>query len=154
MQSSNIQVNKLKLEVISHVKIELNKKIEQAIIEVKQLNDSLFLESKSSAGDKHETARAMIQIEIERASKILIDLENLVQINLKIPQYSEDKIGLGSLFKTNLGWFYLAIPLGKIKVEFAEVFCLSPNAPISKLFLQKKANDEIQDKKYIIEKIL
>lgn len=128
----------IKEELIEAVKTELTRKHQQALTLVQQLQESLFSESKSSAGDKHETARAMVQIELEQASKQLKDIEQLIHNFEKIKTISRSSIGLGSLIETNLGWFYLSIPLGKVKVNQQEVFCMGQSAPISNLLLQQK----------------
>jgi ElaB/YqjD/DUF883 family membrane-anchored ribosome-binding protein len=131
----------IKEQLIETVKTELTRKHRQAITLVQQLQESLFSESKSSAGDKHETARAMVQIELEQASKQLKEVELLINNFEKIKTISRTSIGLGSLIETNLGWFYLSIPLGKVQVDQKEVFCLGQTAPISNLLLQQKVGD-------------
>lgn len=131
----------IKEQLIEAVKTELTRKHQQALILVQQLQESLFSESKSSAGDKHETARAMVQIELEQASKQLKEVEQLIHNFEKIKTISRSTIGLSSLIETNLGWFYLSIPLGKVQVDQQEIFCLGQSAPISNLLLQQKVGD-------------
>lgn len=131
----------MKQQLIEAVKIELDSKNQLASELVKQLQESLFSESKSSAGDKHETARAMVQIELEQAIKQLKEVELLINNFEKIKTISRSSIGLSSLIETNLGWFYISIPLGKIQVNQQEVFCLGHTAPISNLLLQQKVGD-------------
>src|SRR5690606_37486162 len=52
-----------------------------------EIQESLTSETKSSAGDKHETGRAMLQLEREKAGQQLAEIENvknaLAQINIK-----------------------------------------------------------------------
>ncbi len=48
--------------------------IQQTIAEIQQ---SLTSETKSSAGDKHETGRAMLQLEREKAGQQLAEIQKL-----------------------------------------------------------------------------
>lgn len=109
-----------------------------------QLKESLFSETKSSAGDKHETARAMVQLEFEQISKQLHETESLISQFTRISSMSPSKIGLGSLIQTNHSWFYLSIPMGKIQIDGIEIFCLGINAPLASLFTNKNLGDSIK----------
>ncbi|GAA4801623.1 hypothetical protein GCM10023330_04420 [Litoribaculum gwangyangense] len=51
---------------------------------INEIQESLLSETKSSAGDKHETGRAMIQIEREKAGNQLAEIEKTKQILSKI----------------------------------------------------------------------
>lgn len=128
----------IKEQLIETVRTELNRKYKEALTYVQQLQESLFLESKSSIGDKHETARSMIQIEIEQASKQLKKVEKLINTFKKIKTINRTSIGLGSLIETNHAWYYISIPLGKVLVNQQEVFCLSQTAPLSSILMQQK----------------
>jgi transcription elongation GreA/GreB family factor len=45
------------------------------------------------------------------------------------------------LVETNKGRFYISLGLGKLTVEEETVFAVSPEAPLGKLMLMKKAGD-------------
>lgn len=96
------------------------------------LTESAGNETKSTAGDKHETALAMLQIEQENTSRqlqaVLDQLSFLEQID---PAKQHNNIGLGSLIKTNKGLFYIAIALRKITVDGLPVFVISPLSPLA-----------------------
>lgn len=145
----------MKQQLIEAVKLELDSKHQLASELVKQLQESLFSESKSSAGDKHETARAMVQIELEQASKQLLETETFISQFSKISTLNPVKIGLGSLIQTQHSWFYLSIPLGKIQVDEIEIFCIGIQAPLAILFTNKQQGDSIKfgDKEYTIIKV-
>lgn len=106
------------------------------------LTDSAGNETKRTAGDKHETALAMLQIEQENNSRQLKEVLQQKAVLEKLdPQMQTATIVRGSLVETNKGRFYISLGLGKLKVEEETVFAVSPEAPLGKLLLMKKAGD-------------
>lgn len=113
-------------------------------------------ETKSSAGDKHETGRAIAQLETEKLSNQLNDALNLKQVIAKInPHQQNEQITIGSLVYTTNGVFYIGVSLGKIEVEQETIYVISPVSPIGKLLLTKKEKDSfsLNGINYVIEKI-
>jgi hypothetical protein len=109
------------------------------------LSDSAGNETKRTAGDKHETALAMLQIEQENNSRQLKEvLQQKATLEKLDPQMQTATIVRGSLIHTNKGIFFLSLGLGKLKVEDETVFAVSPDAPLGKLMLMKKAGDVFQ----------
>lgn len=106
--------------------------------------DSSNDDTKSSAGDKYETSREMIQQDINRyqkqqleAHKDLQQLTNIAQLNDRASAFCK----LGSLVKTNKGLYFLAISIGAITYQDSTVFVISPASPIGQLLLGKKVGD-------------
>ena len=111
---------------------------------IKQIQESLLSETKSSAGDKHETGRAMIQLEMEKAGQQLTIINQMKEVLVKISIENTSKvICLGSLIKTNKATYYLAISAGKISVKGKDYYVVSTNSPIGKQLLGKKVGDTI-----------
>ena len=82
------------------------------------IEESLFEESKSSAGDKHETGRAMLQIERENAGKQLQEVEKTLQLLKRIDINSETEIAhLGSLIFTSAEAYFIGVSVGVIEIE-------------------------------------
>jgi transcription elongation GreA/GreB family factor len=108
-----------------------------------ELKDALGSESKSTAGDKHETGRAMIQLEQERAGHQLRQAEELLlslqSINILLPP--AETIQLGSLAITDKGSFYISVGLGKITLDSKLYYAVSPIAPIAVALLSKRVGD-------------
>lgn len=123
---------------------------------INEIQESLTSETKSSAGDKHETGRAMLQLEREKAgnqlSEILKVKENLAKIN--ISNFSK-YIGLGSVVYTNKRNYFITISVGEIKVENEVFYAISPNTPIGQLLMGKTVGDEIvfREQRFSIEKL-
>lgn len=101
--------------------------------------DSKDAETKSSAGDKHETSRAMMQLEMERNHKQLIqnlDLEKeLLQITI---DKKTKKATKGSLVISNTGNYFIAIGLGKIEYQDQIYYVISPKSPFGSMLLNKE----------------
>ena len=101
-------------------------------------------ESKSSAGDKHETGRAMLHLEMEKASQqisvIAAMQETLDKIDLN---GASDHAKLGSLILTDKGSYYLSISAGLIKVKNQDFYAVSASSPIGRLLLGKNKGSVI-----------
>ncbi len=99
-------------------------------------------DSKSSAGDKHETGKAMAQLEQEKAAHQLVEAKELKAVLEKInPKQKHQIISEGSLINTNNGLFYISIGIGKLEVENDKVVVISAQSPLGKSMMgQKKGN--------------
>ena len=111
--------------------------------ELNSIREATTSESKSTAGDKHETGRAMIHLEQEKLHKQLAEAQAVVAELERIDgSVSQTKIGLGSLIKTNKGAFFLAAGLGKIELNGQTYFVVSTKAPIAAQFLGRSVGDK------------
>lgn len=111
---------------------------------VEDVQKSLSSESKSTAGDKHETGRAMLQLEREKLGQQLQQLQQDELLLSKIAHTTtHESCVLGSLVRTHLGNYYLGISLGQITVAEEKVFSISLQSPIGKLLFGKKVNDTL-----------
>lgn len=112
--------------------------------EIEKLNEALRTETKSTAGDKHETGRAMIQLEREKLGKQLLEAEKMKLIFERIPKTtSTTSIGLGSLVQTDRATYFISISAGIYKGNGEQVFCISASSPIGKLLLGKTEGDTL-----------
>jgi hypothetical protein len=129
------------------------KTIEKAIFELQQSLDS---ETKSSAGDKHETGRAMLQIELEKAGKQLFEIQKIKDILKKTDiTKSSEIICLGSLVFTTKSNYFIAISAGNICIDGQQFHTISLDTPIGKLLSAKRIGDKVffKDEKIIIENV-
>jgi transcription elongation GreA/GreB family factor len=100
-------------------------------------------EGKSSAGDKYETGRAMMQIERDKAAQQLEEALKLKNVLDGMNSSNENNtVLLGSVVTTIHFNFYMAISAGKLIIEEKEYIAVSTNSPISKLMIGKKVGDE------------
>jgi len=103
---------------------------------------ALQSETKSSAGDKHETGRAMLQLEMEKASQQLLGISQMKIILSKIDILKKSKNAhLGSIIETDFANYFLSISAGQLTVANKVYFAISVSSPIGKLLLGKAVND-------------
>ena len=105
---------------------------------------ALQSETKNSAGDKHETGRAMLQLEMEKAGQQLYGITQMKEILAKLDFTKTSKIAhLGSIIYTDKANYFLSISAGQLIVEDKVYFAVSVSSPIGKLLLGKEYDDEV-----------
>jgi hypothetical protein len=132
-----------KKELIDTCRHHILDQLEGVRGQISDLKSSLESESKSTAGDKHDTGRAMIHLEMEKLGKQEQNLQKLLVLCGKITDSIKASAGLGSLVKTDKALFFLGVPLGKIKWSGQDVLCISLASPLGKLFFSKKEGEEL-----------
>lgn len=112
----------------------------QAAIDAAQ--ESANSETKSSAGDKYETGRAMAQnerdrnaVQLQQARQLLGELQ---RIN---PDAACDTVRPGALVATSMGQFYIGISAGKLTVAGTDYFAVSAAAPVAAALSGKRAGE-------------
>lgn len=132
----------LKDELYKHCHSYLQKKLKEFKTRSNALVEALHSESKSSAGDKHETGRAMIQLEREKLgvqlAKAEADFTKLVRLKKKS---SSKQITTGTLVITNKNHYYIAIAAEKCTIDNNDYYCISPQSPLGIALLGKKVGD-------------
>ena len=109
---------------------------------IKDAQNAANNETKSSAGDKHETGRAMAQLETEKLTAQLGEALKITELLYKIhPQEKHQSIGLGSIVHTNNGNFFISASLGKVEYNDKTYFAISSASPIGKLLIGLKINE-------------
>ena len=134
----------IKQELFKQCKAFVDKRA-QTVEEIISSNQkALQSETKSSAGDKHETGRAMLQLEMEKASQ---QLEGISQMNIILSKidFSEasKKAHLGSIIFTEKVNYFLSISAGQIIVDGQKYFAVSAASPIGKLLLGESEKEVI-----------
>ena len=137
-------MNTLKDELFSFCTEFVKSRISRITSSIDEIEESLQSETKSSAGDKHETGRAMIQLEREKLGAQLAEAERMLQIVSRMVKTGvSNKVVLGSLVFTNAGNYYLSVSAGEFKNLELSVFCISAATPIGKLLLGKEVGNQI-----------
>ena len=123
----------------------LNQRLEAIKSIISDIQNSLQSETKSTAGDKHETGRAMLQLEREKAGNQLAEIQKQIEILHKInPEMSYSKVALGSLVKTTVSNYFIGVSVGEITIENETFYAISLSTPIGKLLVSKGVGDDIQ----------
>lgn len=123
---------------------------------INEIQESLTSETKSSAGDKHETGRAMLQLEREKAGNQLAEIQKTKESLSKIHiSNTSEFIGLGSVVYTNKSNYFIAISAGELKVDNDVFYAISPHTPIGQLLMGKTVGNEVvfREQQFKIEKI-
>ena len=146
----------LKQKIYHHYLNVINDKIVMLQKVLADLKESSSNETKSTAGDKHETALAMLQIEQANVQGQLQEALTKKMVLEKInPDLHASIIVNGSLIKTNRGYLWMSAALGKIQIENINVIALSQQSPLGQKLLGLKTGDStgINNIEYIIEDI-
>lgn len=116
--------------------------LNSAMADVKEAADE---ETKNSAGDKYETGRAMIQLEMEKHAAQLAEATKL-QKTLKDLDLEENTtvVQPGSVVFTNHETFYISIGAGALTVDGVRYFAVSPSSPIGMKLLGCKPGDQFE----------
>lgn len=147
----------LKQSIHNACQTQVGEKLQSIQQRLKDIEESMGAETKSSVGDKYETGRAMLHLEKD---KIMQQLATILESQKALKQLNVDKTyptaQSGALVKTNKGIYYLGVSLGKIKLEEQIYFAISLAAPIGQLLLHKKAGEqfEFRNQKFIIQAIV
>ena len=147
---------KLKQKIYDHYLQLVEEKINILQQVLADLKESGANETKSTAGDKHETALAMLQI--EQANKRAQLQEVVAQKNAleKIdPNITAAIIVNGSLVKTNRSYLFISTALGKAMVDNVTVIALSSQSPLGQKLMGLKPGESagINNTTYFIESI-
>lgn len=139
-----MQQTKFKQTIINELYKIVEEKIEAFSQSIFSLTESKQNDTKSSAGDKYETSREMIQIEI---NKNTAQLRNAEQLHNDISKIQINKICIkvefGSIVETNQGIFFISIGLGKLLVNNTIVYAISHNSPLAVILLHKSVGNTI-----------
>lgn len=113
-------------------------------------------DTKSSAGDKYETGRAMMQQETDRNTGLLNEANKLMAVLKRISiTGSFEKAEVGSIVVTNNGNFYLAISAGSVTIANEAYFVVSQASPIGMKLTGCKAGDgfTLNGKSYLVKAV-
>jgi transcription elongation GreA/GreB family factor len=134
----------LKDQLLQHCRDYVLRREEEITQAIHALQDSANEETKSSAGDKYETGRAMIQIEIGNLTAQLHEVKKLKQTSGQIKTDQTMLVQLGSVVITSAGNYYIAISAGQIGIEGKNYITVSAGSPIAVKLMGKKAGDVIE----------
>ena len=149
-------MNRIKEELFKHCLNYVEECINTAQFAIEDAQSSANDDTKSSAGDKFETGREMMQQEIDRNRK---QLEEAKKMRLALEQIENHQVSeivhSGSLVITNIGKFYISISRGQIQVDGINYFAISAISPIGLKLMRQKIGYEFDfnGKPFVIESI-
>ncbi|SHM93199.1 3-oxoacyl-ACP synthase [Polaribacter sp. KT 15] len=134
----------LKEALYNNCKEFVEKRLQNVEEVISSNQKALQTETKSSAGDKHETGRAMLQLEMEKAGQQLAGITQMKEILAKIDISKTSKNAhLGSIVYTDKANYFLSISAGHLTIENTNYFAVSVSSPIGKLLLGKQKDETI-----------
>ena len=135
----------LKKKLLDIILSDIEAKIESLKQSIQSAKESRDNETKSSVGDKYETGRTLMQMEVEKNRVQLNKTENLKrelqQINCK---KTSDKVKFGSLVFTNQNNYFISAAIGKINMDNTDFYCISLASPIGKMLSGKTVESNFQ----------
>ena len=114
--------------------------------DLNHLKETASNEQKSSMGDKYETTTELLAQEREKILSQIAEIKKQINTLLKVEKSIDkpgNQIAQGSLVKTDKAYFFISISLGKVITEGKEVYVLSENAPMAKLFLNQTTGKSV-----------
>ncbi|MDX2196012.1 MAG: 3-oxoacyl-ACP synthase [Cytophagales bacterium] len=127
-----------KIEIINEVNLLLTQKIATLSALAKEAQAAANTEQKSSMGDKYETARAMSQATADQYAKQLSEAHQMQEYFAAI-KYKDvyTMVALGSVVRSNMGLYFVAVSLGKVAVHDTEIMCISVHSPLGQALIGK-----------------
>jgi transcription elongation GreA/GreB family factor len=132
----------IKQKLFDHCVSYVAQRINNANDAIRAAQESANEESKNSSGDKYETGRAMMQIDVEQNLTQLHEAKRLKSILEKINKNStSDIIQNGSLVVTDQGKYFIAISIGQVKIDGESYFVISAESPIGQKMIGVRAGE-------------
>lgn len=132
----------IKEKIYSHLLKTINDKILSLENILLELKESISNETKSTAGDKYETARAMLHLEQENIFK---QLQNAIDQRRELELIDISKrsivVSQGSLIITDKDSFFISIGFGKMLIDSKTIVALSSKSPLGRIFIEKRVGD-------------
>lgn len=142
-----------KAHIISKVLEILEDRIVSSQEELNSIKDAIAAETKSSAGDKFETSREMMNQSKDKLLNHIAELNKqktilkLININLK-----KESVSPGALIQTSNGNFLISSSFGKVEIEDKIVMLISTASPLFQEMKRMHVKDsfEFRNRKYEI----
>lgn len=134
----------LKADLLERCQIFAKEKLNLIETVIKANQKSLEQESKSSAGDKHETGRAMLHLEMEKASQQFKVVQQMMETLGRIDiHHISGHVKLGSLVTTDQGRYFIAVSAGELTIDNKQYYAISPASPIGRLLIGKVEGETV-----------
>lgn len=142
MSKSNVS-QATKISLLEACNKYVTQRIANATQAIESASEAATDDTKSSAGDKFETTREMMQQELNRHRQLLADAQHmakaLADLDIRI---HTGPIKRGSLIDTNHGMFFIAISAGELQIAGTTYRAISPASPVGQCFIGLEAGEE------------
>lgn len=132
-----------KQRFIDHCHTILNARVAMLEEAVKDAQDSANNQDKSSAGDKHETARVLSQNARDLNASVLVEALRERDLLLRVKDAEcATFVKNGAIVITSSFNAFVCVNLGKIDFDGLSIMCISPSAPIAQKMLKLLKTDK------------
>jgi sortase (surface protein transpeptidase) len=129
--------------ILTYVKTYLDQRMQTSLDAMNAAQESANGESKSSAGDKYETSRAMGHLDRDMHARMYQQTREERKLVERIDENINFKKGaLGAFISSSMGDFFLSISIGQVKVDEKLIMIISPQSPIGALLMGKMVGDK------------
>ena len=143
--------------VVVALRTALTAAMQDARSAMEELSSSLGKETKSTAGDKHETGRAMVQREMEQAGGRLARCEAMQAVASRLDlDRARTSVGPGAIVVSGDARLLIGVGLGPFEVPGLGRFqAISADAPIAMALSGGKAGErrEFRGRPWVIESV-
>ena len=113
--------------------------------DIEALHESRQSETKSSAGDKHETGRAMVDQELSQLNQQREKTLRMRADVMGLPERQLDTAQIGAVVETERLFYFISVSHGRLSVTSDKpVYALSPVSPAAQARLGKSAGETFQ----------
>lgn len=151
-----VNLEHIKQQLYDYCQAFISQRIETVKEAISEAQAAANDETKSSAGDKYETGRAMAQLEIEKNSTQLTETLKLKRIldGIRIDKQTEI-VQPGSLVITQQSNFFIAISVGQHVIANETFLIVSAESPIGAKLKGLKAGESFSfnNKMHKIERV-
>lgn len=133
----------VKRQLLSDCLLRLEQRRKEIMDELDQIAIAIANETKSSAGDKHETSRALMQNQREQIGQRLKETETMIGAVQQIDIQSVNTgVRMGSMVTTNKGIFWISVAYGRFDTGDITYYFISPQSPLAIAMTGKKGGDQ------------
>ncbi|MFZ1692218.1 MAG: 3-oxoacyl-ACP synthase [Flavobacteriales bacterium] len=133
-----------KRALIAHMNTVLLQRAQALKAELAATLEARNSDTKSSAGDKHEVGRAMVQQELDQLEAQLAKTQAMQQELARVPiDRAYEQVAFGSLITTDHGCYFIAIGLGAIEAAGETCYAISLASPIGQVLKDKRVGEVI-----------
>lgn len=133
-----------KAAVIAQLRTVLEQRAAALQAELSATLEARNSDTKSSAGDKHEVGRAMVQQELDQLEGRLAGIRSMQQELARVPMDRvHEQVAFGSLVTTDQGTYFIAIGLGAVDTTDGTCFAISLASPIGQALRGKRTGEVV-----------
>lgn len=139
------QVISNRLDALNAVEQYLKEQLQAVMDSWKALEESNQSSEKSTAGDDHDTERAMLHIEMETLHQQIVRMEQMLEVvtALMQPRPEQSNISQGSLVSTSQGNYLIGLACGKVVTPEGSILGISKESPLAQQLLGKSVGESI-----------